>query len=65
MEDKLEIIEEVVRQYGKFNAEGTQLKVRLLPPPDNCYKSCYTFRDQYEHCLTMHYATLTTVTWLD
>jgi hypothetical protein len=27
MEDKFEIIEEVVRQYRKFNTEGTQLKV--------------------------------------
>jgi hypothetical protein len=34
MEDKFEIIDEVVRQYRKFNAEGTLLKVRLLPPPD-------------------------------
>jgi hypothetical protein len=34
MEDKFEIIKEVVRQYRKFNAEGTQLKVQLLPPPD-------------------------------
>jgi hypothetical protein len=33
MEDKFEIIEEVVRQYRKFN-RGTQLKIRLLPPPD-------------------------------
>jgi hypothetical protein len=29
MEDKFEIIDEVVRQYRKFNAEGTLLKVRL------------------------------------
>jgi hypothetical protein len=35
MEDKFEIIEEVVMQYRRFNAEGTQLKVRLLPPPDD------------------------------
>jgi hypothetical protein len=34
MEDPFEIIDEVVRQYRKFNAEGTQLKVRPLPPPD-------------------------------
>jgi hypothetical protein len=33
MEDKFEIIEEVNRQYQCFNAEGTQVKVRLLPPP--------------------------------
>jgi hypothetical protein len=33
MEDKFEIIE-VVRQYRRFDAEGTLLKVRLLPPPD-------------------------------
>jgi hypothetical protein len=35
MEDKFEIIDEVVKQYRKFNTEGTQLKVRLLPPPDD------------------------------
>jgi hypothetical protein len=34
MEDKFEIIEEVVRQYRKFNVGETQLKVRILPPPD-------------------------------
>jgi hypothetical protein len=30
-----EIIDEVVRQYIKFNAGGTQLKVRLLSTSDN------------------------------
>jgi hypothetical protein len=29
MEDKFDILEEVNRQYRRFNAEGTQLKVRL------------------------------------
>ena len=29
------IDEEVRRQYRRFNAEGTELKVRLLPPPDS------------------------------
>jgi len=28
-------IDEEVRQYRRFNAEGTELKVRLLPPPDS------------------------------
>jgi hypothetical protein len=31
MEDKFEILDEVNRQYRRFNAEGTQLKVLLLP----------------------------------
>jgi hypothetical protein len=35
MEDKFEIIDEVARQYRKFNAEGTQSKVCLLPSPDD------------------------------
>jgi hypothetical protein len=35
MEDKFEIIEEVVRQYRKFNTEGTQIKVQLLHLPDD------------------------------
>jgi len=28
------IEEEQTRQYGRFNAQGTQLTVRLLPPPE-------------------------------
>ena len=28
------IEEEVSRRYRRFNAEGAELKVRLLPPPD-------------------------------
>jgi hypothetical protein len=35
MEGKFEDVDEVNRQYSRFNAQGTQLKVRLLPPPDN------------------------------
>jgi hypothetical protein len=36
MEGKFEILDEVNRQYRRFNAEETQLKVRLLtPPPDD------------------------------
>jgi hypothetical protein len=31
MEDKFEIIDEVVRQYRRFNAEGTQLNVTFTP----------------------------------
>jgi hypothetical protein len=30
-----EILDEVSREYRRFNARGTQLKVRLLPPPDD------------------------------
>jgi hypothetical protein len=33
IEDKFEIIEEADREYQRFKAVGTQLKVRLLPPP--------------------------------
>jgi hypothetical protein len=33
MEDKFEIIDEISSQYRRFNADGTQLKLRLLPPP--------------------------------
>ena len=29
------IDEEVRRQYRRFNAEGAELRVRLLPPPDS------------------------------
>jgi hypothetical protein len=32
MEDRFEIIDEVSRQFSRFNAEETQLKVRLLSP---------------------------------
>jgi hypothetical protein len=48
MEGKFQIIEEVVRQYRKFNTEGTQINVRLLPPPDGTVTNPITFRDLYE-----------------
>jgi hypothetical protein len=34
MEGKFEVHNEVNRQYRRFNAQGTQLKLRLLHPPD-------------------------------
>jgi hypothetical protein len=35
MADTFEVLDEVNRQYQRFNAQGTQLTVRLLPPPDD------------------------------
>jgi hypothetical protein len=35
VEGKFEELDEVIRQYRRFNAQGIQVKVRLLPPPDN------------------------------
>jgi hypothetical protein len=35
MEGKFEVLDEVNRQYRRFKAQGTQLKVRLLHPPDD------------------------------
>jgi hypothetical protein len=34
MDRSFSIDEEISRQYRRFNATGTQLTVRLLPPPD-------------------------------
>jgi hypothetical protein len=34
MEAKSEVLDEVNRQYMRFNAQGTELKVSLLPPPN-------------------------------
>jgi hypothetical protein len=34
MEGKFEVLEEVSRQYERFKAQGTLLKVRVLPPPE-------------------------------
>jgi hypothetical protein len=34
MEGKFAVLEEVNRQYRRFKAQGTLLKVRLLPPPE-------------------------------
>jgi hypothetical protein len=34
MEGKFEVLEEVSRQYERFKAQGTLLKLRLLPPPE-------------------------------
>jgi hypothetical protein len=33
--DKFEVLDEVNRQYRLFNAQGTQLKIRLLSPADD------------------------------
>jgi hypothetical protein len=35
MEGKFDILDEVKRQYERFKAQGTQLRVRLLSPPDD------------------------------
>jgi hypothetical protein len=35
MDGKFEVLDEVIRQYRRFNAQGTQLNVRFLPPPDD------------------------------
>jgi hypothetical protein len=35
MEGKFEVLDEVNRQYRRFNAPGTQFKLRLLTPPDD------------------------------
>jgi hypothetical protein len=35
MDGMFEVLDGVNRQYRRFNAQGTQLKVRLLPPPDD------------------------------
>jgi hypothetical protein len=35
MADTFEVLNEVNRQYQRFNAQGTQLTIRLLPPPDD------------------------------
>jgi hypothetical protein len=34
MDHSFSIDSEITRQYRRFNATGTQLTVRLLPPPD-------------------------------
>ena len=41
MEQKFTIIDEITREYRRFNAKGTQLTVRLLPPPEG--NESYTF----------------------
>jgi hypothetical protein len=35
MSEKFEFLDEVSREYRRFNTRGTQLKVGLLPPPDD------------------------------
>jgi hypothetical protein len=35
MEGKFEVLDEVNRQYRRFKAQGTQLKLRLLDAPDD------------------------------
>jgi hypothetical protein len=39
MEGKFEVLEEVSRQYERFKAQGTLLKVRFLPPPEVIHDS--------------------------
>jgi hypothetical protein len=35
MDRSFTVVTEITRQYRSFNATGTQLTVRLLPPPDD------------------------------
>jgi hypothetical protein len=35
MDQSFSIDSEITRQYRRFNATGTQLTLRLLPPPDD------------------------------
>jgi hypothetical protein len=37
MDRSFSIDSEITRQYIRFNATGTQLTVRLLPPPDTIH----------------------------
>ena len=34
MDRKFTIIDEITREYRRFNTVGTQLTLRLLPPPE-------------------------------
>jgi len=34
MDRRFTIVDEIIRQYRRFNTIGTQLTVRLLPPSD-------------------------------
>jgi hypothetical protein len=38
MDHSFSIDSEITRQYRRFNATGTQLTVRLLPPPDTIHE---------------------------
>jgi hypothetical protein len=35
MASQYQVLDEVTRQYRRFRAQGTQIKVRLNPPPDD------------------------------
>ena len=35
MDRKFTIVDEITRQYRRFNTVGTQLTIRLLPPPSD------------------------------
>ena len=53
--DRRYVIEgEITRQYGRFNAVGTQLTVRLQPPPDDVNpvsNFLASVSDRFEHAL--------------
>jgi hypothetical protein len=52
-EPRFTIDEEINRQYRRFNAVGTQLTVRLLPPVDSNPMSHFlaSVSDLFEHAL--------------
>jgi len=51
---RFEIEDTITRQYRHFNATGTQLEVRLLPPPDNSNPVSHflaSLNDLFRHAL--------------
>ena len=54
MDTRFKIEGEITRQYRRFNATGTQLTVRLLPPPDEENPVSYflaSVNDLFQHAL--------------
>ena len=54
MDRRFEIKGEIRRQYRRFNAVGTQLTVRLQPPPDAANPVSHfqaSVKDLFEHAL--------------
>ena len=54
MARRFEIKDTITRQYRRFGATGTQLVVRLLPPPDNSNRVNHflaSLNDLFRHAL--------------
>jgi hypothetical protein len=64
MDRKFTVIDEITKSYRRFNTVGTQLTVRLLPPPVGLKETLFPILWQVlPTYASMHYKIATIRTW--